>query len=151
MCLSGAAWSICGIWHCRPCHFFAEQFGIKGQALNWVESYVNKCSKFVVADGVKSEEHEVDCNITQWSVMGLSMFGDYSSLVEQHGVSFRFYDMQSYVYFSVGEEAEALKRLELCIHDAWICIMQNYCLPRTELYPRNLGCMAAGEDIGRLF
>ena len=92
----------------------SERFGIKGQALNWVE-------------------HEVDCNVPLGSLLGPSMFGVYNSLVEDifkwHGVLFHFYadEIQIYVLFSIVEEAGAPpKRLKLCIHDVWIWMVQNY-------------------------
>ena len=78
-----------------------------------------------MVDGVKFEEDEVHCDVPQESVLGPSMFGDYSSAVKDiykwHKVSF-----QIYVSFSVREEAEALKRLELCIYDFHIWMAQNY-------------------------
>ena len=85
-----------------------------------------------MVNGAESEEDEVDCNVSQGSVLGLSMFGDYSFPVEDifnlHGVSFHFYadDIQIYVSCSVGEEAEALKRLDLFIHEVQIWMAQNY-------------------------
>ena len=44
--------------------------------------------------GAKSEEHEVDCNVPQGSVLGPSIFGDYTSPVDYifkwHRVTFHF-------------------------------------------------------------
>ena len=60
------------------------------------------------------------------------LFGDYSFPVEDiftwHRVSFHFYanETQIYVSFSIEEEVEALKRLELCICDVLIWMAQNY-------------------------
>ena len=73
----------------------SQCFDIRCQALEWVASYRDGCKHFVVVDGIRPAEHELDCNVPQGSVLGPSMFGDYSSSVQdifsKHGVPFHLY------------------------------------------------------------
>ena len=72
-----------------------------------MESYFDKRKEFVVVNDPKSEEHEVDCNILQGSVLGPCMFGDYSSPV----AIFHFYaDDTQIKYSTLFLEAEIFFR-----------------------------------------
>jgi hypothetical protein len=110
----------------------SDRLGIQGQALRWIASYLENRKQFVVVHGARSAEQELDCNVPQGSVLGPGLFGDYNSPVgdifRKHNIDFHLYadDTQVYVSFSPGDEATALKRLELCISEVSIWMAQNY-------------------------
>ena len=111
----------------------SDRFGIKGSALEWITSYLANRSQFVTALGEKSIEHHLDCNVPQGSVLGPGWFGDYNSPVgnifRKHDIRYHLYadDTQVYFFFPPGEgEAEAFKRLEVCLEEVRLWMANNY-------------------------
>ena len=110
----------------------SDRFGIKSSALGWLSSYLDNRKKFVIVQGCKSKEQELDCNVPQGSVLGPGLFGDYCSPVadifSKHGVEFHLYadDTQVYVSFPLDQEARALDQLESCISEVRLWMAHNY-------------------------
>ena len=110
----------------------SERFGIREQAIRWVESYLTNRKQFVTVSGTKSAEQEIECNVPQGSVLGPGLFSDYNSPVgdifRKHGVEYHLYadDTQVYLSFAPGSEADALKRLENCLQDIRVWMAHNY-------------------------
>ena len=110
----------------------SERFGIEGRALQWITSYLSDRKQFVVVNGTRSQEHSLDCNVPQGSVLGPGLFGDYGSpigdIFRKHGIEFHIYadDTQVYLSFPVEEEAQALTKLEDCIAEVRLWMAKNY-------------------------
>jgi len=110
----------------------SERYGIKGQALSWVESYLSDRKQFITVEGVRSTEHTLDCNVPQGSVLGPSFFSDYNAPVadifHRHGIAYHLYadDTQVYLAFPAGAETEAREKLELCLQDVKLWMARNY-------------------------
>ena len=74
-------------------------------------------------DCARSAEQTLDCDVPEGSVLGLGFFSDHGAPVaenfHQHGVAHHLYAdyTQVYLTFSPGKEAEARKKLELCLQD----------------------------------
>ena len=114
------------------CNRLSERFGIKGQALQWIQSYLHDRRQFVLVDGVHSEEHTLNCNVPQGSVLGPSFFSDYNAPVadifRKHNVQYHLYadDTQVYMSFPPHSEQEALTRLESCLQEVRLWMAANY-------------------------
>ena len=110
----------------------SDRFGVRGSALQWIESYLSERKQFVVVNGTRSHEHSLDCNVPQGSVLGPGLFGDYSSpigdIFRKHGIDFHLYadDTQVYVSFPADDEAQALSKLEACIAEVRLWMAKNY-------------------------
>lgn len=113
------------------CRRLSDRFGIKDKALEWVTSYLSGRSQFVVVSGEHSNQHQLDCNVPQGSVLGPGFFSDYNSPVadifRRHGVQYHLYadDTQVYIAFNHQEEKEALERLENCIQEVRLWMAGN--------------------------
>ena len=87
--------------------WLSNWFWITNQARDWVASYLVSQRQFVFIQDTRFDEHELDCNVPQDSVLGPCLFGDYSSPVRNifrdHEVMFHRYadDMQVYAYCSI--------------------------------------------------
>jgi hypothetical protein len=101
----------------------SSRYGVKGNAIQWIESYLTSRSQTVFVSGRYSEPAVLRYGVPQGSVLGPTLFTDYSApvaaLIRAHGVSVQCYadDTQLYVSFSPNDEAAALARLEGCILD----------------------------------
>ena len=99
----------------------SSNFGIDGDALEWIRSYLTDRSQTVLVSGKYSEPATLKYGVPQGSVLGPSFFTDYNSpvaaLIRSHGISVQCYadDTQLYVPFHPNEESAALERLHQCI------------------------------------
>ena len=100
-----------------------SSFGVKGNAIRWIRSYLMERSQSILISGKCSDPAKLKYGVPQGSVLGPTLFSDYSSpvaaLIRSHGISVQCYadDTQLYVSFHPSEEALALERLERCITD----------------------------------
>ena len=115
------------------------RYGVKGLALQWVESYLSNRKQFVYVGGAKSTEVDLDCNVPQGSVLGPGFFSDYNAPVadifRKRGVDFHLYadDTQVYLSFPVGSEVEALQQLEACLQDVRLWMASSQTLDGQQL------------------
>ena len=52
----------------------AEQYGIKGEIINWIKSYINSSTQQVVLNGESSESKNMTSGIPQGSLLGTLLF-----------------------------------------------------------------------------
>ena len=51
-----------------------EQYGIKGEIINWIKSFINSSTKQVVLNGESSESKNMTSGIPQGSLLGTLLF-----------------------------------------------------------------------------
>ena len=70
---------------------FANQYGVIGDAADWIQSYLPERTQSVLVSGNYSEPTILKYGVPQGSVLGPGLFSDYSSPVaskiQSHGVS----------------------------------------------------------------
>ena len=109
-----------------------KSFGVKDQALKWIDSYLRPRSVFVQIGDVKSEQKAVDFSVPQGSILGPVLFNVYSSTlsneVDKHSVSLFGYADDHGVYKSffpsgADQEHESLMEVEHCLNNVydWMC------------------------------
>jgi hypothetical protein len=109
-----------------------HRFGIRGKALQWIESYFENRSQTVTIDGNKSKEQVLTCNVPQGSVLGPKFFVDYESplgdIIRKHGLTAHFYADDSQLYLSFGPENEvpSMKKLENCVAEIRCWMASNF-------------------------
>jgi hypothetical protein len=110
----------------------SERLGIKGNALQWITSYLHNRQQFVTIRGTRSAKQQLDCNVPQGAVLGPEFFSDYDSPVAEifrrHNIDFHLYadDTQVYLAFDPCDEDDALSRLEMCLSEVRLWMAQNY-------------------------
>jgi hypothetical protein len=92
-------------------------FGISGNALKLLSSYLSCRSQSVLINGVSSSSLPLNTGVPQGSVLGPILFTLYTSplanLITSHGLSFHLYadDTQLYISFSAANVTMNLKQL----------------------------------------
>ena len=100
-----------------------SRFGIKGPALDWLQSYFRDRHQRILIDNVQSNPTTVTRGAPQGSVLGPLAFTMYSSpleeIVKAHNLQCVIYadDTQVYVNFKPSESANILPVIELCVKD----------------------------------
>ena len=51
-----------------------EYYGIRGVALNWLQSYLSNRKQFVTVNGIESKNLNVKCRVPQGSILGPILF-----------------------------------------------------------------------------
>jgi hypothetical protein len=113
----------------------ANRFGISGNALAWVKSYLTERCESVVIDGVLSEQHVMDCNVPQGSVLGPLLFTAYTSplgdIVRGKSTDLHLYADDTQLYLAVkpkvtGAPENAIGTIEACISDIRLWMARNF-------------------------
>ena len=104
-----------------------QAFGIRGSALEWIESFVADRVQTVVFAGEKSVESRVLCGIPHGSVLGPILFllcAEVTPIAERNNINGHSYadDTQLYIHCDVTECATASASLSFCIEelDSWM-------------------------------
>ena len=104
----------------------STDFGIKGTALKWFESYLSNRRQRVSIEGVTSKLFDPDFGVPQGSCLGPLLFLLYSSklfkIISRHLPSVHAYadDTQLYLSFKAGDdvnEKSAIAAMEACVLD----------------------------------
>lgn len=110
---------------------FKGHFGIDGNALAWISSYLNDRYQTVVINGDLSTPVLLKYGVPQGSVLGPKKYVMYTKplgdLIQRHGLDYHFYadDTQLYLAFKPKDnvaQQNALSRIEGCLVDinAWM-------------------------------
>ena len=109
-----------------------EDFGVRGNALLWFESYFSGRTQAVNINGTLSIPRPLHNGMPQGSRIGPTEFPLYTSpmfaIAEKHGVQVHMYadDTQLFVPFSVGEYDNAIQKLERCIDEMRTWLANNH-------------------------
>ena len=108
-----------------------RRFGITGQALDWMSSYLHDRSQIIKLGSTQSSPHNLDCGVPQGSVLGPKQFIAYVEDVNQvfidHGISFHGY----------ADDMQGLKRCLLsntesmsAVYKDLLCDVREWCSSR---------------------
>ena len=98
-----------------------DWFGVTGEALNWLKSYLTgRCQRIKIGDCLSSKAN-LKFGVPHGSVLGPLLFSLYttplSSMTFEHAIPHHLYadDSQLYVSFASGHSAAALNGLQSCL------------------------------------
>lgn len=107
------------------------RFGVSGQALQWITTYLEGRSQFVKIQSEKSSSTRCDLGVPQGSVLGPFLFSVYvspiSDVITPLGVQFHQYadDTQLYTAVKAGDNDAGIRRLEMCTTAVRDWFLQN--------------------------
>ena len=109
-----------------------EDFGVKGSALVWLESYFSGRTQAVNINGTLSIPRPLTTGMPQGSRIGPTEFPPYTSplfdIAKKHNIQVHMYadDTQLFVPFKVEEYDEAMNRLEACVAEMRLWLSENH-------------------------
>ena len=101
----------------------ATTYGVRGDALVWLQSYFSDRSQSVMIDEVMSAAKPLKTGLPQGSLLGPFAFPSYSAplfaIARNHRVMIHMYadDTQLYLPFQTSDYDSAIKRMEDCLAD----------------------------------
>lgn len=103
----------------------STSFGLSGNVLSWIRSYLHLRSQRVVLRDCKSDSKELLYGVPQGSVLGPILFSMYTSplaeVIRKHQVDFHMYadDVQIYISFKPdpASSSSALETVENCVSE----------------------------------
>ena len=123
----------------------SERYGITGDAHLWLQSYLSERKQFITIKGERSQVVSKTCDVPQGSVLGPTLYEDYTSvpvgeICRKHQVLYHIYadDKQIYLPFLPENMESALARLEECVMDIRKWMATNWLQfndSKTEFFP----------------
>ena len=110
------------------------QYGLSGNALSWISSYLTDRFQTVCIEGELSEPVLLKYSVPQGSVLGPKFFTMYTkpvgAICSRHGLLYHFYadDSQLYISFKPMDNVskyEALHRIECCLTEIIVWMNNN--------------------------
>ena len=103
-------------------HRLEFNFGIKGNALSWLKSYLSDRVQSVSISNVYSDNTKLTCGVPQGSVLGPLLFSLYvsplSDVANRHNMLHHFYADDSQLYVSFDPKSSfSFQAIESCIAD----------------------------------
>ena len=106
------------------------RYGVKGNALTWMRSYLSNRFQYVRVANDCSSKHKLACGVPQGSVLGPILYSMYTApiadVIKRHGMGFHFYadDTQLYMSFNPVDVLKSKSLIERCIQDVqqWMVV-----------------------------
>ena len=99
----------------------STDFGIRGNALAWFQSYLNNRTMSVKINDSESSHRSVDFGVPQGSILGPILYQLYTapleSIIKKYGLSFHIYADDTQIYISLSNEPNSINTLEKCLED----------------------------------
>ena len=98
-----------------------SRFGINGQALKWIESYLSRRTHTVVIGNERSSKQVISQGVPQGSVLGPILFTLYTSplenIIDKHTIHKMFYadDTQLYIAFKRNNIIDVTTEISNCV------------------------------------
>lgn len=111
----------------------ALRFGVDGQVIAWIESYLKDREQFVQIENTKSSVRQLLRGVPQGSVLGPLLYVLYTSpiadIIKSYGLHYHLYadDSQIYVFFPSQSQQDLClvkSKLEACVKhiDSWMVL-----------------------------
>ena len=110
-----------------------HEFGIRGNAYLWFESYLQDRTHRVSINGIYSASSFLQCGVPQGSVLGARLYTMYtralSTVIEKHDVMYHCYADDTQIYVRCDNNASsrtrAIQKLQNCIGDVCKWMTEN--------------------------
>ena len=112
-------------------YILEKYFEIGGSALRLSWSYFSDRTQRVQSDGIMSDFASLLCGVPQGSVLGPMKFCLYllplGAILRNHNIGYHIYadDTQLYISFKCKDPLVSLTKLNMCISDIRVWIIQN--------------------------
>ena len=104
-------------------------YGIKGRALDWFSSYLNKRNYKVKINNTTSNSTELNYGVPQGSILGPIIFSLYIKPIEKiahsHNINIHFYADDIQLYFKCDKNTDFAK-LDKCLEDIKLWCNKNF-------------------------
>ena len=107
------------------------RYGVKGNALAWMRSYLSNRFQYVGVANDCSSKHKLACGVSQGSVLGPILYSMYTApiadVIKRHGMGFHFYadDTQLYMSLNPVDALQSKSLIERYIHDVQQWMVMN--------------------------
>ena len=119
----------------------SERFGVQGDALKWIQSYISDHEQYVCIDGSSSERSPLSYGVPQGSVLGPFLFCTYSTplaeVFHRYGIPYQIYadDTKFYISMSADDTDEvdrSILKAQHCARDVLVWMIENWLKNNTD-------------------
>ena len=110
-------------------------YGVRGNALKWMKSYLSGRMQYVSINGADSDPTPLLFGVPQGSILGLKAFKRYSCpvlhIIHKHNLEYQIYadDTQIYTFYSPDDPESmhrAISKVQTCVTDIKYWMTDNY-------------------------
>ena len=111
--------------------WLSSRLHLSESAVKWFSSYLDERYQSVTIADATSDSFKLQYRVPQGSVLGPLLFTLYTvelgDIIKRHGLQYHIYadDTQLYISFSISDAETFIQRVEACIHDIDIWMVNN--------------------------